>query len=352
MQNIEFDRSKIYEKLSYQPEPKGYSSKVLWKVQQQIAATNGIHYTDSVGHLTDYPIPEIPIDKVSTNALMLDIGCGWGRWLTAAAKKNYIPVGCDLRLEFCETARLVLNEHGFNGYTVVADLKELPFKENVFDVVWSYSVIQHTHKDRLLNCIAHIYRILKSGGYCFLEFPNKSGLRNSLGPVNHAEQFRENYNSWHVRYYTIKEYKDIFTEKFKNFSFKNHSFLGIGILPGDLKFVKGLKNKLGTLLSLFLSKLCMVIPPMKYFSDSIYIKCTKQDNAVFPDHVSEFMQLHKQDATNNLNIIGLLRCPISGGDLVLDTSKTKLVSKIADVYYPVINNIPVLIRSEAIKLYS
>jgi len=352
MQDTEFDKSKIYEKLNYVSEPEGYKSKVPWKVQQQISATNGIHYAESIGLLGEYPIPEIPIEKVNTSALMLDIGCGWGRWLTAAGKKNYIPIGCDLRLEFCETSRQVLTDHGLNGYTMVADLKDLPFKENIFDVVWSYSVIQHTHKDRLLNCITHIYRILRNGGYCCLEFPNKSGLRNSLGTVKNAEKFRDNYNSWHVRYYSIKEYKDIFKEKFKNFSFKNHSFLGIGVLPGDLKYIKGFKNKFGTALSLFLSKLCSVIPPMKYFSDSIYIKCSKQGPEPADVSVNAFMNLHKQDPANNLNIVSLIRCPISGGELILDESKKKLISKLANVYYPVINNIPVLVKAEAVKIKS
>ncbi len=350
MQDTEFDKSKIYEKLNYAPEPQGYTSKVPWKVQQQISATNGIHYAESIGRLDQYPIPEIPIGEAHTNALMLDIGCGWGRWLTAAAKKKYIPIGCDLRLEFCETARIVLNDHALNGYTVVADLKELPFKDNVFDVVWSYSVIQHTHKDRLLSCVGHIYRILKNTGYCFLEFPNKLGLRNSLGPVKNAEKYRDNYNSWHVRYYSIKEYKDLFKSIFSNFSFKNHSFLGIGVLPGDLNYVKGFKNKFGTALSLFLSGLCGLIPPLKYFSDSIYIKCTKEGVPNPANVVKIFLDQHKLDPANNLNIVSLLRCPISGGELTLDATKQKLVSRSAGVFYPVINNIPVMIIAEANKL--
>src|SRR6266700_1859957 len=170
----EFEKSKIFEKLKYEPEPPGYTGKIPWTVQQQIAATNGIHYLSLIGKLSEYPIPGIPLPQSLVNSqLLLDIGCGWGRWLVAAGEKKYIPVGIDFRYEFCETAISVLKARGLTGYTVVADLKELPFIEGIFDVVWSFSVIQHTHRTRLESCIKDIARILKNGGYCKLEFPNK-----------------------------------------------------------------------------------------------------------------------------------------------------------------------------------
>src|SRR5712675_758568 len=113
----EFEKSKIYEKLKYEPQPTGYASKIPWTVQQQIAATNGIHYLSLIGKLTEYPIPDIPI-PVSTrpDQLLLDIGCGWGRWLVAAGEKHYIPIGIDFRQEFCETAIGVLKDRGLKGY--------------------------------------------------------------------------------------------------------------------------------------------------------------------------------------------------------------------------------------------
>src|SRR5882762_3164591 len=133
-----FDRDKIYERLDYAPAPEGYSSEISWIVQQQIAATNGVHYIDRIGKLKTYPVYELPVRPVGGNKLMLDIGCGWGRWLAAGDNKGYIPIGIDLRLEFCRTARNVLKDMGRNGYTVVADLENLPFQNNMFDLIWSF----------------------------------------------------------------------------------------------------------------------------------------------------------------------------------------------------------------------
>lgn len=348
MDTNEFEKSKIFEKLDYAPEPKGYHKNIPWKVQQQIAATNGIHYVSAIGKLKSFPIPDIPIPASANRGLLLDIGNGWGRWLVGAGRKGYIPVGIDIRLEFCETAREVLKLNGLNGYTVVADLGELPFKEGVFDAVWSFSVIQHTHYKRLTSCLNHIHRILQKGGFCFLEFPNKSGIRNRMGTVEKAHKEKDDYNSWCVRYYSIKEYRKMFKNIFNNFSFKTHSVLGIGVLPNDLQFVVGLKNKLIVLTSLLLTKISSIVTPLKNVADSIYISSTKKEGRQNKQAVETFKQLHAQDPANNLNILSLLQCPVSGGELILDEANSRLISKEAGVYYPVVNNIPILIKSQAI----
>ncbi|MFM9943621.1 MAG: class I SAM-dependent methyltransferase, partial [Bacteroidia bacterium] len=271
---FDFDRSKIYEELKYDPAPPNYSGQLPWIVQQQIAATNGVHYVDRIGKLNGYPQYELPLPSVKSG-LMLDIGNGWGRWLVAGANKGYIPIGIDLRLEFCKVAMQTLQDNKKNGYTVVADLKNLPFRDNIFDLVWSFSVIQHTHRERLLSCLGHINRILSDNGFTFLEFPNKNGIRNRFTNVEKEQIKADDYNSWCVRYYTPDEYKQFFLNVFSNFSFRNHSFLGIGILPEDMKYVSA-KNKIICIASLLGSFMTKLIPFMKYCSDSIYIKANKK----------------------------------------------------------------------------
>jgi SAM-dependent methyltransferase/uncharacterized protein YbaR (Trm112 family) len=348
-----FDRAKIYERLDVLPEPVGYHGKIPWRVQCQIAATNGIHYVDAIGKMTQYPIPSIPVPMAERpNELLLDIGCGWGRWVTAAGQKNYIPVGIDIRLEFCQTAREVMRHHGISGYTVVADLQNLPFKDNVFDAAWSFSVIQHTHRKRLESCLRHLYRICHTDGFCKLEFPNKNGIRNRLGPVRASEAEKDDFNSWCVRYYTIAEYQALFESIFHNFHFENHSFLGIGVLPEDLKFAPGFKNKAISAISLFFSSLAKAIPPMKYFSDSIYVEVSKKKvgGEENDDILADFIGQHRQNPFHNLNIIPLLACPLTGGTLVLSPDKKWLISEKAGRKFPIVNDTPVLTSFEGISL--
>jgi len=346
----EFNRSKIYEKLRFRPEPENYKSKVPWTVQNQIAATNGVHYIDRIGKLNEYPIFELPVPKVSGDKLMLDIGCGWGRWLVAGANKGYIPIGVDIRLEFCETALKVTKELNKKAYTVVGDLENIPFKDNVFDLVWSFSVIQHTHYNRLINCLERINSILKKEGFTYLEFPNKNGLRNRQSVVKESEKEKDDYNSWCVRYYTIKEYEEIFNKFLTNFSYNNHSFLGIGVLKEDLKYVSP-KNKVLSLASLVLSATTHIIPMMKNYSDSLYFRAEKKETgSTAITDASNFLKLHHANPIDNLNMVSLLKCPKFGGDLVISADRKKLISKQSGTSYPVINSIPILIKSEAITL--
>jgi uncharacterized protein len=341
-------RERVYERLDTRPQPTGYAGKIPWIVQQQIAATNGIHFVDTIGTLSEYPIPEIPIPRArAAGDLLLDIGNGWGRWLVAAARKDYIPVGIDIRLEFCETARKVLHANDQNGYSVVADLQNLPFLNNIFNVVWSFSVIQHTHLDRFTRCLSHVERILAENAYCFLEFPNRHGIRNRFGPA--AKPNSSDFDSWDVRYYTPEEYEKIFRVFFDNYNYYNHSVLGIGILPGDLKYAKGLKNKAVITASRALSNLASLIPPMKSLADSIYIKSVKHG---LPDGTSEeskalFQKAHAVNPAQNLNIIHLLRCPVSGQPVELSDDRSEVISKFARLAYPVKNNLPIMIASEA-----
>lgn len=346
---IEFNRSKIFEKLKYKPEPENYSSNVSWVVQNQIAATNGIHYIDRIGKLKEYPIYELPVPKPHTDNLMLDIGSGWGRWLVAGANKGYIPVGLDIRLEFCETQQNVLKDLNKKGYSIVGDLENLPFANSVFDLVWSFSVIQHTHYDRLINCLKCIDLILAKSGYTYLEFPNKDGLRNRFGPVISQAKFKDDYNNWCVRYYTPDEYKDIFNKYLTNFAYNNHSFLGIGVLKEDIKYVSA-KNKIPCIASLILSYMTNIIPPLKQISDSIYIKAEKKTATLPNKSVGEFIHVHNNSEFDNLNIVPLLKCPKYGTSLRLNAERTRLISDEAGVYYPVINNIPILIASEAVSV--
>lgn len=347
MNTKDFERSKIFEKLKYTPEPPNYHNKIPWVVQQQIAATNGIHYVDLIGKLKKFPNYEIPIKKVK-NGIMLDIGNGWGRWLIAGAKKGYIPIGIDFRYEFCDSSIKNLKYNKLSGYSIVADLKSLPFKENIFDFVWSFSVIQHTHYDRLKSCLHHINRILNHDGKAKLEFPNLNGIRNYFKHVKNEHIESNNYNSWNVRYYSIKKYKSLFLEYFKNFNFETHSFLGIGILKDDLKYVS-FKNKIFVFISLISTFISKNLPFLKYFSDSIYINVYKKSKTKENNQkaIQEFLTKHSLNPNDNLNILPLLQCPITGEDLHINNDRTLIISNKSKITYPIINDIPVLVESQS-----
>ena len=348
-ENIKNNRKRIYEKIDFLPVPENYNSKIPWSVQNQIAATNGVHYINRIGKLNEFPIFELPVKRVSGNKLMLDIGSGWGRWLIGGFNKGYIPIGIDIRLEFCQTQQKVLKSLNKKGYSVVADLENIPFLPSTFDLVWSFSVIQHTHAIRLKNCLTCIDSILTKNGITKLEFPNSHGIRNRFGPAIKEKELADDFDSWCVRYYSPLEYEKIIENYLCNFHFTTHSFLGIGVLKEDLKYVSN-KHFLQVAISLLLTSISKVLPFSKYLADSVYITAKKKNTFSENTQLNNFINTHTVGNFDNLNVIKLLKCPISGNEVEMSPDRKKIISKTIGIYYPIEDNIPIMISSEARNL--
>ena len=112
------------------------------QVSRMISATNGILYAHLVGNLPRYPIPELRLDSGRGREL-LDIGCNWGRWSFAAARKGYRVVGIDPHLHSLRAAKIVAKQLGLSVTFVCGDARAMPFTDDRFDVAFSYSVLQH-----------------------------------------------------------------------------------------------------------------------------------------------------------------------------------------------------------------
>ena len=74
-----------------------------------VAATNGLMYRDQIGVLDHYPIPELRLPDGDGRTL-LDVGCSWGRWSVAAARRGYRVVGIDPSLGAVMAARRVARD--------------------------------------------------------------------------------------------------------------------------------------------------------------------------------------------------------------------------------------------------
>lgn len=323
-------------------------------VQQMVAGTNGRLYKHRINKLASYPIPDLPFKIEKRESLFLDVGCGWGRWMLSAARQGAVPVGIDIKLEAARATKQVLKDCGYKGYVVVSNLDSLPFNRKVFDVIWSYSVLQHVHKVKAALAIKEMFRVQECEGRVILEFPLKTGIWNRIiRLLRKGDLIEENDESWCVRYYSLKELKLLLSEKSEFLKFWSHCFFGIGFQPVDLKYASWYYHPI-IWSSLLLAKLANRLPFLLPLSDSIYLETRGlsedlEDNSSLSS-LDSFFQAHHSDNWSNLSLIDLLCCPITKGPLILSEDRKRLISDKAGVSYPIEEDIPILIDEAASPL--
>lgn len=237
-----------------------------------VAATNGIGYAHLVGNLKQYPIPEIRLPPGEGRTL-LDIGCSWGRWSIAAARKGYSTIGMDPSLGAVMAARRVAQQLNVPCRFFVGDCRHLPLRDGAVDNAFSYSVLQHLSESDATESIRHLGRVLRSGGTCLVQMPTKWGLRCLMNQAK--RRFRE-AAGFEVRYWRLIDLRRIFMNAVGASSVSVDCFFGIGWQRSDLPMMP-LSLKLVIFASEALRKLSGCIPALTILADSVYVHATKTE---------------------------------------------------------------------------
>lgn len=172
-------------------------------VNDWIVNTNGNLYWRTRGRLPRYPIPAWPLGE-GHGRVLVDIGCGWGRWSIAAARAGFQPIGLDLHIDALAAAARVSRQINVRGDFLCSGVEELPLASRSVDFAFSYSVLQHIEKSVVLRGFREIARVLKPGGTCLIQLPNKIGL------VSVAQQLHRGFRaarpgSFGMRYWSHAE---------------------------------------------------------------------------------------------------------------------------------------------------
>lgn len=194
-----------------------------------VAATNGLMYRHLVGALQRYPIPELPLPE-GRGGLLLDVGCSWGRWSLAAQAKGYAAVGIDPSLGAVMAARRVARDLGVPSRYVVADARYLPFAAGLFDVIYSYSVVQHLSKADAGRAVCEMGRVVREGGTVKVQWPTRFGVRCLYHQARRG--FRRGAG-FDVRYWTRGELRRLFIAHVGECRIDADCYLAIGLQPSD-----------------------------------------------------------------------------------------------------------------------
>ena len=242
-------------------------------VQYLVGATCGNAYRGLIGKLKEYPIPHIPV-PTGDNRTLLDIGCNWGRWSIAAARKGYKVIGIDPQLGAVVAAQRVSKKLGHDVTYLCADARFLPLRSNSVDVAFSYSVLQHFSPTNCEISLGEVGRVLFPGGLATIQMANILGIRSLYQIMRRG--FKRGHR-FDVRYYLPSDMKRLFEANIGKASISVDCFFGLGLQEKDIPILTGL-GKAAAISSVHLRNASRIVGGLTWLADSLYIRAVKPCN--------------------------------------------------------------------------
>ncbi len=125
------------------------------------------------------------------NKDVLEIGCGTGLILRKIQKVVRLGIGVDLSSEMLKIA------YSKDLEVMQGDVVSLPFRDETFDVTFSFKVLSHVPEIR--RAISEISRVTKKGGVLILEFYNPLSFKFLINKFFYPHVYQRFYSYWSVK---------------------------------------------------------------------------------------------------------------------------------------------------------
>ncbi|MDK2832894.1 MAG: hypothetical protein PWQ51_1416 [Methanolobus sp.] len=163
---------------------------------------------------------------ISSSSLILDLGCGNGRFLLPLSRK-YNAIGTDVSPTAVQRAREYLIKSNVEidkrAECLASSITSIPFSGNSFDAILCLGVLQHLLEGERKQAISEIKRVMKSGAVFVLEVFGTEDMRYGGESVEKDTFIRKNGIIYHyftrdelaslLEGFEIIEMKDIVSEK-------------------------------------------------------------------------------------------------------------------------------------------
>lgn len=234
-----------------------------------LRATSGYMYSHLLRKtLSSVPIPAFRLS--GTGEALLDVGCNWGRWVVAAQRAGFVPVGLDPSLGGVLAGKRLCETLGIPASFVVGDSRHLPFRSDAFGAVHSYSVLQHLSRADATRSVDEMARVAAPGGTVFVQMANRLGIRclhhQAKRGFRPARQFE-------VRYWSVPDLKAL-GRRIGRTNVEVDGFFGLGVQPSDRPFM----GRLGRAVVAASEGLRLVeryLPQVARLADSVYLRSRK-----------------------------------------------------------------------------
>lgn len=183
---------------------------------------------------------------------VLEIGVGLGAEHQKFAEAGATLFGIDLTNRAIDHTKRRFRLFGLDSQLSVGDAENLPFKDNCFDLVYSWGVLHHTPDTK--KAISEVFRVLKAGGEAKIMLYHKASIVGYLLWTRYAlaklkpmtslsEVFSQYLESPGTQAFSISEAKELL-KQFKNVKIK------VVLSPGDLLMQHTGQDHAGLALSL------------------------------------------------------------------------------------------------------
>lgn len=164
------------------------------------------------------------------NEHFLELGCGLAYYCYEYAKKGLDVYGIDFSLNALKKSKWVgKKRNGLKPHLFCADIENMPFGDNSFDLVYGGGVIEHLYNPEIV--LREIFRVLKPGGLVFNTVPllNLGSLtyRQLWGNIPYFPGLKQTAEFIHVKMLRAKHMRFGWEYSFsKNYLKKIHRLCG------------------------------------------------------------------------------------------------------------------------------
>jgi SAM-dependent methyltransferase len=124
--------------------------------------------------------------------LVVDAGCGAGKWVAYLHRLGYRIIGLDVSAEALAAARRDAPLAGL----ALADTQRAPIRDGAVDAVLSLGVVEHDERGPVAG-LRELHRIIKPGGVLVLDVPFNNWFRRLVtNPIASRETRRRRRAGW------------------------------------------------------------------------------------------------------------------------------------------------------------
>ncbi len=147
------------------------------------------------------------LDSRCNKGLLLDAGCGGGKYALPLQMRGFDVVGIDVSLNALKIAVERSASNRLDIEFLAANIYNMPFRDAYFDIIWCYGVLQHLMSEERVLAIDEFKRIMKKGGVLFIEVLGEDDMRFGGIEVEHNTFSRKKGIIYH--YFNKSELEDL-----------------------------------------------------------------------------------------------------------------------------------------------